>query len=59
MAVMFASIPNYLDFQMKCDAQDEGIHSLELLNKIIAAFDAVCQVNAQHDCTALLKCYLI
>lgn len=39
VAVMFASIPNYMDRFTEGDS--EGMRSLEILNDIISGFDAV------------------
>ncbi len=42
VAVMFASIPNFMDeFCTNREAGDGDLHVLEDLNRIISAFDAV------------------
>lgn len=41
MAVMFASIPNYLDFYTEAEIHQGGVICLKILNEIIAAFDKV------------------
>lgn len=38
---MFASIPNFSDFYMELEANNEGVECLRLLNEIIADFDEV------------------
>ena len=39
VAVMFASIPNYLDFYSEAEIHQGGVTCLKILNEIIAAFD--------------------
>jgi len=39
VAVMFASIPNFMDFYAQSEARDGGINGLEVLNEIISGFD--------------------
>lgn len=39
VAVMFASIPNFVDFYTESEARDGGIAALEILNEIISGFD--------------------
>lgn len=39
VAVMFASIPNYMDFYTENIINDEGLRCLQLLNEIICDFD--------------------
>lgn len=41
VAVMFACIPNFMDFYTENDVGDGGLHCIEVLNSIISAFDAV------------------
>ena len=41
VAVMFASIPNFMDFYAQSEARDGGINGLEVLNEIISGFDEV------------------
>lgn len=41
VAVMFASIPNFMDFYTENDLNDQGIKCLQLLNEIIVDFDNV------------------
>ncbi|KAK7499404.1 hypothetical protein BaRGS_00009379, partial [Batillaria attramentaria] len=38
-AVFFASIPNFSDFYMELDANNQGVECLRVLNEIIADFD--------------------
>ncbi|CAG7824595.1 unnamed protein product, partial [Allacma fusca] len=39
ISVMFASIPNFMDFYAENDLNDQGIKCLQLLNEIIVEFD--------------------
>ncbi len=39
VAVMFASIPNYMDFYTEEEINEGGVHCLKILNEIVAAFD--------------------
>ena len=39
VAVMFASIPNYLDFYTEAELNEGGVTCLMILNEIISAFD--------------------
>lgn len=43
VAVMFASIPEFMDYYTENDAGDGGLRCLEVLNSIISAFDTVSQ----------------
>lgn len=36
---MFASIPNFAEFYMELDGNQQGVECLRLLNEIIAEFD--------------------
>lgn len=38
---MFASIPNFKEFYVQSDANNDGLECLRLLNEIIAEFDKV------------------
>ena len=40
-AVFFASIPNFSEFYMELDANNQGVECLRVLNEIIADFDEV------------------
>jgi hypothetical protein len=42
VVVMFASIPNFKEFYVQSDANNDGLECLRLLNEIIAEFDKVC-----------------
>ena len=42
VGIFFASIPNFSEFYMEQDANNQGIECLRLLNEIIADFDEVC-----------------
>lgn len=46
VSVMFASIPNFMDFYSENDFNKHGITCLQVLNEIITEFDAVCYVSA-------------
>ena len=39
--MFFASIPNYADFYMEQDENNQGMECLRLLNEIIVDFDEV------------------
>ncbi|XP_040079426.1 adenylate cyclase type 5 isoform X2 [Ixodes scapularis] len=39
VGIMFASIPNFSEFYMELEANNEGVECLRLLNEIIADFD--------------------
>ncbi len=41
VAVMFASIPDYLDYYTEAELQQDGVTCLKVLNDIISAFDKV------------------
>lgn len=41
VAVMFASIPRYMDTLADNDSEEGGLRSLQVLNEIISGFDAV------------------
>ena len=38
---MFASTPNFSDFYVELEANNEGVECLRLLNEIIADFDTI------------------
>lgn len=42
IGVMFASIPNFHEFYVEMDGNNQGVECLRLLNEIIADFDEVC-----------------
>lgn len=39
VCIMFASIPNFSEFYVELEANNEGVECLRLLNEIIADFD--------------------
>ena len=41
MSVLFASIPNFSEFYVELEANNEGVECLRLLNEIIADFDEI------------------
>ncbi|CAF0857910.1 unnamed protein product, partial [Didymodactylos carnosus] len=45
VAVMFASIPNFKEFYVQSDANNDGLECLRLLNEIIAEFDKLLEKN--------------
>ena len=52
---MFASIPNFKEFYVQSDANNDGLECLRLLNEIIAEFD---KVRSPHRLTSLTLCRL-
>ena len=47
VVVMFASIPDFKEFYVQSDANNDGLECLRLLNEIIAEFDKVCCSRAE------------
>ena len=41
IGVFFASIPNFMEFYVEIDGNNQGVECLRLLNEIIADFDEV------------------
>lgn len=41
VGVCFASIPNFMEFYVELDGNNQGVECLRLLNEIIADFDEV------------------
>ena len=41
--MLFASIPNFSEFYVELEANNEGVECLRLLNEIIADFDEILQ----------------
>ena len=41
VSVLFASIPNFSEFYVELEANNEGVECLRLLNEIIADFDEI------------------
>lgn len=41
MCIVFASIPNFSEFYVELEANNEGVECLRLLNEIIADFDEI------------------
>lgn len=39
MCILFASIPNFSEFYVELEGNNEGVECLRLLNEIIADFD--------------------
>ena len=46
---MFASIPDFKEFYVQSDANNDGLECLRLLNEIIAEFDKVCFWNNKTE----------
>lgn len=61
VGVVFASIPNFHEFYMELDGNNQGMECLRLLNEIIADFDEVCfyfNFNVLSLMWSKLKIYL-
>ncbi|UYV66151.1 ADCY5, partial [Cordylochernes scorpioides] len=54
VGIMFASIPNFSDFYMELEANNEGVECLRLLNEIIADFDEILG-EPQFGCIEKIK----
>ncbi|XP_037510412.1 adenylate cyclase type 5 isoform X1 [Rhipicephalus sanguineus] len=52
--IMFASIPNFSEFYMELEANNEGVECLRLLNEIIADFDELLS-EEQFKCIEKIK----
>lgn len=48
VCIIFASIPNFSDFYVELEANNEGVECLRLLNEIIADFDEILEEEAFH-----------
>ena len=48
MCIIFASIPNFSEFYVELEANNEGVECLRLLNEIIADFDEILEEEAFH-----------
>lgn len=44
--IIFASIPNFSEFYVELEANNEGVECLRLLNEIIADFDEILEEEA-------------
>lgn len=51
VAVMFASIPNFSEFYVELEGNNEGVECLRLLNEIIADFDEVINLICHNNNT--------
>ena len=49
VVVMFASIPDFKEFYVQSDANNDGLECLRLLNEIIAEFDKVCCSRVERN----------
>lgn len=54
VGIMFASIPNFSEFYMELEANNEGVECLRLLNEIIADFDELLS-EEQFRCIEKIK----
>ncbi|CAF1049009.1 unnamed protein product [Adineta ricciae] len=54
VVVMFASIPNFKEFYVQSDANNDGLECLRLLNEIIAEFDKLLDKN-KFSCVEKIK----
>ncbi|CAL4115515.1 unnamed protein product, partial [Meganyctiphanes norvegica] len=45
VCIMFASIPNYSEFYVELESNNEGVECLRLLNEIIADFDELLELD--------------
>ncbi|CAN7996160.1 unnamed protein product, partial [Ixodes hexagonus] len=54
VGIMFASIPNFSEFYMELEANNEGVECLRLLNEIIADFDELLSED-QFKCIEKIK----
>ncbi|GFW75326.1 adenylate cyclase type 6 [Trichonephila clavipes] len=54
VCIMFASIPNFSEFYMELEANNEGVECLRLLNEIIADFDEIL-AEEQFSCIEKIK----
>lgn len=51
---MFASIPNFSEFYIELEGNNEGVECLRLLNEIIADFDELLS-EAKFECIEKIK----
>ncbi|XP_013407025.1 adenylate cyclase type 5 [Lingula anatina] len=54
VCVMFASIPNFSEFYIELEGNNEGVECLRLLNEIIADFDEILE-KEQFKCCEKIK----
>ncbi|XP_076327017.1 adenylate cyclase type 5-like isoform X2 [Tachypleus tridentatus] len=54
VCIMFASIPNFSEFYMELEGNNEGVECLRLLNEIIADFDEIVE-EKQFSCIEKIK----
>ncbi|CAF5106411.1 unnamed protein product, partial [Rotaria magnacalcarata] len=54
VVVMFASIPNFKEFYVQSDVNNDGLECLRLLNEIIAEFDKLLDKN-KFSCVEKIK----
>ena len=54
VCVMFASIPNFSEFYVELESNNEGVECLRLLNEIIADFDELLKED-EFKCIEKIK----
>ena len=54
VCILFASIPNFSEFYVELEANNEGVECLRLLNEIIADFDEILGED-QFRCVEKIK----
>lgn len=57
VCVMFASIPNFSEFYVELEANNEGVECLRLLNEIIADFDELLSED-RFRCGACIRTWV-
>ena len=48
--IIFASIPNFSEFYVELESNNEGVECLRLLNEIIADFDEILEEEVNIHC---------
>ena len=48
--IIFASIPNFSEFYVELESNNEGVECLRLLNEIIADFDEILEEEVDIHC---------
>ena len=52
--IIFASIPNFSEFYVELESNNEGVECLRLLNEIIADFDEILEEEVDIQYSLLL-----
>ena len=55
VAVMFASMPNYMDFYTEAELHEGGVTCLMILNEIVSAFDEVRHCQKCHTLGCVIR----